>query len=264
MGPRFIYALMAARLSNAIFLSRYSHHPGRIVRKSSVSFFWNISNDWIHLKSKISRRLFELKGGNLLKFLGNLGKWMEMNWVYWAGVLAILVVVGAAMSNWVRKRAKEEDAPKDDPPIYTSGVFSLVRKSPRESHLQRIPSLEAIAEVLISQPSATGSSEQYREEWVRVAELSINNIENGDKEGIQTYGYHVPDKCLATCGSFGGEAYVTRDQIHHHQRLMPPFHLGCGCEIKARASWSGGVEWSPILPVKGQYVTPDWRLVVPL
>ena len=149
-------------------------------------------------------------------------------------------------------------------PMYTSGVFSLIRKSPREAVLARIPDLEAVRAALSTQPGkANGGAEQYRDRWLRTAELCINNVERGDKEGIQTYGYTVPEKCLITCGRFGGDAYATREQLHHEVRLIPPFHLGCGCEITPREAGAGG-GWTPILPANGRYETPDWRIVVPL
>jgi hypothetical protein len=66
---------------------------------------------------------------------------------------------------------------------------------------------------------------------------------------------------------FGGDAYVTREQLHNHVQLIPPFHLGCGVQLVTKEAWSAGNEnaaWTPILPVNGKYLTPDWRIVVKL
>ena len=193
-------------------------------------------------------------------------EWGTGLWLIAVGAAILAVVVGLVGAS--RRRSQTVSKPSEPAPIYTSGVFSLIRKSPRESVSARIPALEAVRAVLAAAPASTraaGTAEAYREEWVRMANLCISNIEHGDQQGIQTYRYVVPEKCCVTCGRFGGDAYVTRDQLHHQSLLIPPFHLGCGCEITPREAWQGGTGgWSPILPVNGQYDTPDWRSVVPL
>lgn len=194
-----------------------------------------------------------------------------MNWILWA-VVGIVAVVGVvlAISGTSRRRqiASREAAANagDSTTIYTSGVFSLIRKSPRAAVTARIPDLETVRSAAAAmKDGATIDPEAYQVRWRETAELCISNVELGDQEGIQTYRYEVPEKCRATCGKFGGDAYVTRDQLHHQAQLIPPFHLGCGCVIRPRGAWEGGTGgWSPILPVNGQYEAPDWRVVVPL
>ncbi len=194
---------------------------------------------------------------------------MEWSAVIWLAVAVIAVAAVAVGVLGASRRRAPSTPPQGEPaPIYTSGVFSLIRKSPRQSVLARVPDLESVHAVLRTEPAygrANGTAEQYRDHWVRMANLCISNVEHGDKQGIQTYCYAVPEQCQATCGRFGGDAYVTRDQLHHQPLLIPPFHLGCACEIKPREAWQGGSGgWSPILPVNGQYDTPDWRTVVRL
>ena len=189
---------------------------------------------------------------------------MERNATIWMAIAGVAAAVAAALALRRRGGGESKKEKGEATPIYTSGVFSLIRKSPREAVLARVPELESIRAAPAAGPEkANGTPERFRDEWLRVAELCINNVERGDKEGIQTYRYAVPEKCRATCGRFGGDAYVTREQLHHEVRLIPPFHLGCGCEITPReAGGAGG--WSPILPVNGRYDTPDWRTVVRL
>ena len=194
-----------------------------------------------------------------------------MNWILWAVlgcaalVAAILLFAGSSRRRHVAMRAAAAKNAGDSTTIYTSGVFSLIRKSPRAAAVARTPEIEAVRSALTAAGGAPASAETYREHWVKAAELCIHNVEQGDTEGIQTYRYEIPEKCRATCGKFGGDAYVTRDQLHHQVQLIPPFHLGCDCVIRARGAWEGGPGgWSPILPVNGQYDAPDWRTVVPL
>lgn len=196
---------------------------------------------------------------------------MILNAVFWLLSGIVLVVVAAAVSRVIRRGGKDGERQQDDnSPIYASGVYSLIRKSPRKELQEREPPLEEVQSVLASPhaaKAANGSAQQYLDEWRRVANISITNIEKGDREGIQTYRYQVPSKCQKTCAMFHGDAYVTREQLHNHVQLIPPFHLGCGVELVTKEAWSAGVEgaaWSPILPVNGKYQTPDWRIVVKL
>ncbi len=199
---------------------------------------------------------------------------MLLTVLFWTVLIALAVVFISAAVTTLRRGAQNAENSgsngEDNAPIYASGVFSLIRKSPRNEILTREPSLAEIQQIL-SQPAAAAvanaSAQQYLDEWRRVANISINNIEKGDREGVQTYRYRVPEKCGESCSMFAGDAYVTREQLHKHAELIPPFHLGCGCELLSREAWSPGSEgasWTPILPDKGKYSTPDWRRVVNL
>lgn len=190
--------------------------------------------------------------------------------LFWVLLGLIVLVVGAALSMFLkRKGGGDRQSSDDSSPIYASGVYSLIRRSPRKELQEREPPLEEVQSVLSTEQAAAanGSAQQYLDEWRRQANLSINNIEKGDREGIQTYRYQVPVKCQRTCAMFGGDAYVTREQLHNHVQLIPPFHLGCGVQLVTKEAWSAGNEnaaWTPILPVNGKYLTPDWRIVVKL
>lgn len=194
---------------------------------------------------------------------------MLLTVLFWVLLILTLVVLGAGVSMFLRGRAGDRQSQEDTSPIYASGVYSLIRRSPRKELQEREPPLEEIRTVLASEAGkeANGSAQQYLDEWRRVANISISNLEKGDREGIQTYKYQVPAKCQRTCAMFGGDAYVTREQIHNHVQLIPPFHLGCGVQLVTKEAWSAGNEnaaWTPVLPVNGKYLTPDWRSVVKL
>jgi hypothetical protein len=190
--------------------------------------------------------------------------------LFWVLLGLIVLVIGAALSMFLKRQGGGDRQSNDDSsPIYASGVYSLIRRSPRKELQEREPPLEEVQSVLSTEQAAAanGSAQQYLDEWRRQANLSINNIEKGDREGIQTYRYQVPAKCQRTCAMFGGDAYVTREQLHNHVQLIPPFHLGCGVQLVTKEAWSAGNEnaaWTPILPVNGKYLTPDWRIVVKL
>ena len=193
---------------------------------------------------------------------------MILSALFWI-LLALIILVSGAMISMYLKRGGSDRPQDDSSPIYASGVYSLIRRSPRKELQEREPPSEEVQSVLSSEQAeaANGSAEQYLDEWRRQANISINNIEKGDRDGIQTYRYQVPAKCQRTCAMFGGDAYVTREQLHNHVSLIPPFHLGCGVQLVTKEAWSAGNEnaaWTPILPVNGKYLTPDWRIVVKL
>jgi len=194
---------------------------------------------------------------------------MILSALFWILSGTLVLVAGAAASMFIRRAGGDRQSQDASSPIYASGVYSLIRRSPRKELQEREPPLEEVHAVLSSDQAgvANGSGQQYLEEWRRMANISINNIEKGDREGIQTYRYQVPAKCGHTCAMFGGDAYVTREQLHNHVQLIPPFHLGCGVQLVTKEAWSAGNEnaaWTPILPVNGKYLTPDWRIVVKL
>ncbi len=197
---------------------------------------------------------------------------MLLSALFWIILGVIVLVVATALSVFIRKQGQngERQAQDDSSPIYASGVYSLIRRSPRKELQEREPPMQEIQSVLSAPDAAAianGSAQQYLDEWRRVANISINNIEKGDKEGIQTYKYQVPPKCQRCCAMFAGDAYVTREQLHNHVQLIPPFHLGCGVELVTKEAWNAGAEnaaWTPILPVHGKYLTPEWRSVVKL
>ncbi len=192
--------------------------------------------------------------------------------LFWIIAALAAVLIAASLYNALKRREKESVRNTGDAgsPIYASGVYSLIRKSPRQDVELRIPTLENIQAELAKPepaPEANACAEQYLEEWRRIANLCINNIEKGDKDGVQTYRYQVPEKCQKSCSRFGGDAYVTREQLHNHSQLIPPFHLGCGVQLITKEAWSATSEsggWTPILPVNGVYPTLDWRTFVKL
>jgi len=189
---------------------------------------------------------------------------MIFNLLFWvvAGVAVTLIIAGLVTT--LHRNRQKAFPGGDNPPMYASGVFSLIRKSPKEQMAARKPSQASLLEIL---GGDMGRAETYAEEWQRIADLCIHNVEQGDREGVQTYRYEVPARCRATCGVFGGDTYVTREQLHKNANLIPPFHMGCGCVIIPKAAWQGGASsggWSPLLPLNGAYPLPDWRTVVPL
>lgn len=180
------------------------------------------------------------------------------------GIALVLLVLLTGTALYFVLQKKEE---KDFPTIHASGVFSLVRSSPRETLKNRILTIEQITEIVNSpglKEKVNQPAEKYLELWEEILKNSINTIENGDMEGLQTYCYQIPEKDFKICGHLTN-IYVTREQLRNFSNLIPPLHLGCQVTITPKAAWNtnlDGTGWKPFLPVEGKYPTPDWRTVV--
>jgi hypothetical protein len=63
-------------------------------------------------------------------------------------------------------------------------------------------------------------------------ENAINEIEEGDKKGLEFYYYDLQEDD-EICAEFLGKGYfITRQDIYKHPELIPPFHIGCRCILK--------------------------------
>jgi hypothetical protein len=123
--------------------------------------------------------------------------------------------------------------------IHQSGIYSIVRRSPRENVDQHKPAVEEIRKYLSSQNVdmfgkvlTPIDKETLLASWHQILEKSIIEVEEGDKKGTQFYYYELSGddpvcKDLVPKGNF-----VTREQIYHYPNVIPPFHLGCRCELK--------------------------------
>jgi hypothetical protein len=153
------------------------------------------------------------------------------------GVGLLLVVMLIAVRIGINKEKVEEDGLK--PVIHASGIYSIIRKSPRESISDYKPSQEEIlkyfsnknvnsTDLLLSEADKS----KLMKQWNSQMEANIFEIEKGDERGAEFYYY----KFLWTdpvCSKYISKGrFVTREEIFQHPNIIPPFHLGCGCQLK--------------------------------
>ena len=153
------------------------------------------------------------------------------------GVGILLVVMLIAVRIGINKEKVEEDGLK--PAIHASGIYSIIRKSPRESISDYKPSQEEIlkyfsnknvnsTDLLLSEADKS----KLMKQWNSQMEANIIEIEKGDERGAEFYYY----KFLWTdpvCSKYISKGrFVTREEIFQHPNIIPPFHLGCGCQLK--------------------------------
>ncbi len=176
--------------------------------------------------------------------------------------LLLVSLVAAAIYMVLQKREKmlkNETAPT----IHTSGMYSLVRQSPRSALEERAPSLEKISGVIDDKSKA----QSYLNLWREHMEDSIQVIENGDADGLQTFCYEIPEQEKNVCVGISDNSYVTREQLQNYPQLIPPFYLGSRIKLIPKFAWNtnlDGTGWAPMLPVNGKYITPKWSTVVEL
>jgi hypothetical protein len=187
------------------------------------------------------------------------------------GILFFLVILLIAIKFGLSKN-KVEEIQEDRTIIHTSGIYSIVRKSPREDIAKIKPSEKKINQYLRDQtvniPDLTITEEQRQKltrQWNDALEGSLSEIEEGDKTGIEFYYYDFTGKD-EICDTFVHKGdYVTRQDIFHHPELIPPFHLGCKCILRCSVTTENNVEKYEMkyLLQKGKLpALPEWKLTL--
>jgi hypothetical protein len=186
------------------------------------------------------------------------------------GITLLLIAMLIAVRIGMNKAKNEEEM--QSPIIHGSGIYSIIRRSPRDNIGDFKPSQEEIRKYLNDKNvNSKGISSAQREvlfsKWNEQMESNISEIENGDKEGIEFYYFDfkwddpVCDKIISK-GRF-----VTREQIFEHPKIIPPFHLGCGCQLrkyqgkeKLRETTEIGI--LPLLRNGRMVPLPEWKEIV--
>lgn len=173
-----------------------------------------------------------------------------------------LFLFGVGVYLVLQKRSIEEQPSST---IKNSGEFSIIRSSPSDALRSIKPTSDDIHQTLMSSPF-NYSDEQAQSEaakWEESLLASIATVEEGDRLGYSTYCFDLTDKALSICNFLHKDSYITREMIHNHPELLPPFYIGCTAKLISREAWNNQDKsgWMPILPVNGAYQVPDWRQV---
>ncbi|KMQ50312.1 hypothetical protein CHISP_2781 [Chitinispirillum alkaliphilum] len=135
---------------------------------------------------------------------------------------------------------KEECAEPTIDNLYArSGIYSVIRKTPRENLLKVRPSEEEIRKYLqginvdiCELPVSDSEKDEIVDIWKRSINSNVEAIEQGDQDGVEFYFYDFPQTCPGCEGFVSKGQYVSREEIYRHPVIIPPFHLGCNCQIK--------------------------------
>ncbi|HMD67673.1 MAG TPA: hypothetical protein VKF42_02275 [Chitinivibrionales bacterium] len=147
------------------------------------------------------------------------------------GILLLLLALLLAVRIGMKREKPEEEVPS--PMIHGSGIFSIIRRSPRENIGDYKPSQEEIRKYLIDKNvnMSFGGPEKLIAAWNDQMEANIREIEQGDKEGTEFYYFDFKWDDPVCSKIIHKGRFVTREQIFQYPQVIPPFHLGCGCQL---------------------------------
>jgi hypothetical protein len=153
------------------------------------------------------------------------------------GVALLLIFLLIAVRIGIKKEKVENEL--SSATIHASGIYSIIRRSPRESISDFKPSQEEIIKYLSDKNVNMSDCDGYVMDstaligsWNNQMELNITEIEKGDEKGIEFYFYdYMWEDPLCEKHITKGR-FVTREELYQFPNIIPPFHLGCGCRLK--------------------------------
>lgn len=188
-------------------------------------------------------------------------------------IVLFLILVLVAIRIGLNREGVQEEEPLTAL-IHASGIYSIVRRSPREELLKLRPSVENIRKYLLTQNELVEANHDWPKEidtlierWNESLNRNIETIEQGDKDGVEFYFYEFsPVECPVCLNFFRKGNFVTRQQIFHYPRIIPPFHIGCTCCIiphhgneNLKDTTEQGM--SPLFPNESPPPLPDWKTI---
>ena len=188
-------------------------------------------------------------------------------------VILLLFLVLIAIKTGLN-RGRVTDDPGIQPVIHASGIYSIVKKSPRESVLADKPSHEEIVQY-ISQSNVDKEGVPLSENektllvkyWENGIIENIETIEKGDVEGIEFYYYEFsPVDCPVCQRHITRGKFVTREEIFRHPEIIPPLHLGCTCKLlphhgKEKLRETTELSMLPLFKNQEPPQLPEWKTI---
>jgi hypothetical protein len=153
-------------------------------------------------------------------------------------IILIIVLVLIAIRFGLNRGSIDEDE-ISSPVLHASGIYSIVKKSPRENIVAYKPPKEDILKYItdlnedIEGLSLTASDKaRIVDMWDNAIDENVSTIEKGDVDGIEFYYYDfVPVDCPVCKQHFSKGKFVTREEIFKFPIIIPPLHLGCTTKL---------------------------------
>ncbi|MFH0921291.1 MAG: hypothetical protein V1913_13140 [Fibrobacterota bacterium] len=182
------------------------------------------------------------------------------------GVIFLVVLVVLAL--YIGLQKKEVVADEAMPMIHTSGIYSVIRKSPRENLHPAKPVIDDLrafvsvqTEDIHGAPLSGADKVAALTHYQERLDAAIQLILTSDREGVQRY-LVVPCAGEGPCDAFRQKSFfITREDIYHHPELIPPFYPGCGCSLRPEADkmLSGDTEHFRIGQDDERFRLPSWK-----
>jgi hypothetical protein len=191
------------------------------------------------------------------------------------GLVIFLLLVLVAIR--VSFNKKETSVEFQNPLLHASGIYSIVRKNPREEIDQHKPSVEEIRKYLesinVDSKDAVHLSgediDKLVRRWTESLNKNIEVIEQGDSRGVTFYYYDFSPESCPVCQNYLKKGqFVTREELFQHPQIIPPFHVGCTCTLLAHSGKENLQETTEIgmIPLFKNEIfprLPEWRMISP-
>ena len=188
-------------------------------------------------------------------------------------ILLIILILIAIKTGLNRGQTTDESTVQ--PVIHASGIYSIVKRSPRESVLAQKPPREDILQYLSElnvdsegAPLSQKKKDLLIRQWETDIETSIATIEKGDLEGIEFYYYEfMPEDCPVCRNHVSRGKFVTREEIFRYPEIIPPLHLGCTCKLlahhgKEKLRETTELGMLPLFRNQKPPPLPDWKTII--
>lgn len=148
-------------------------------------------------------------------------------------IIVLILLLFAIRAAFSKTSPVEQVGDVQNPLIHESGIYSIVRRNPREALLKVRPGEEEIRKYLtgLNENLNTLTSDDIEEivkNWNDSIENSIKAVEIGDNNSVEFYFFDFSPVDCHVCGNFIKKGqFVTREEIYKHPELLPPFHLNC-------------------------------------
>jgi hypothetical protein len=154
-------------------------------------------------------------------------------------VVLVLIAIRLISARHTPDEAGQE-AGINEPLIHASGIYSIIRKSPREDLLAIRPQeaeirkyLAFLNEDFTGRLLSAADKQEAVEKWRQSMEESIKVVEQGDSEDVEFYYYDARGSIpCPVCASYVKPGqFISRQEIFKNPSIIPPFHLGCTTRI---------------------------------
>ncbi len=193
-------------------------------------------------------------------------------------LLVVLILIAIRMISVKRPPEEEITIGGPGPLIHASGIYSIVRKSPREALAKIRPPESEIRKYLASINEDIHKRElnhfdkiKILERWQHLMEEHIKAVEEGDKEEAEFYYYDFPnEKECPVCSPYLKKGqFVSRQEIFKNPAIIPPFHLGCSTRLvsfhgKENLRETTILGMTPFFQDSGPPDFPEWTKTVKL
>jgi hypothetical protein len=182
-------------------------------------------------------------------------------------VAVVFIVVLVIVTMYIGLQKKEIIEDEKMPVIHTSGIYSVIRKDPRENLQTAKPGAQDLSDYMAGEArdiKGDALSDDDRAKilsaWNQNLGKNLTIIEEGDKIGVQRFLIKTRPACIP-CRLFHEQNYyMTREDIFKHPELIPPYYPGCDCTLEPESEWKTVTDMSRLVPNEtGRFPIPSWK-----